>query len=465
MPATAAHTVDLDRAMSDFASRPGFATWRAKVKSVHGCAAPVKLRGTSLIKHKTNGAVLREVGGSVWVPCGTRREALCPSCAAWYAQDAFHLIRAGLSGDASKGVDAGVADRPRWFVTLTPPSFGAVHSRIVGPDGRLRRPCACGAWHSERDSRLGQAVDPEGYDYEAAVLWQGHAGELWHRFTIALKRELARLAGLKATELARAGRLSYAKVAEYQRRGLVHFHAAIRLDGPEGAATPPPAWATKATLATAIRAAASAATVSTVRRDGTALELTFGPQLDLRDIDGGTDAPGDEREQARIAAERVASYVAKYATKSTGAHDGADRRVRTADEIEALPVSAHHKAMIRTAWELGGLEAYAGLNLRRWAHMLGFRGHFLTKSRLWSTTLTELRAIRARYRLAEVLAELEVDEADVLVVNDWEAVGFGHNSEAERELAAGIAETMLQLRPSKRVQERKETDEFAHDGR
>ena len=75
--------------------------------------------------------------------------------------------------------------------------------------------------------------------------------------------------------------------------------------------------------------------------------------------------------------------------------------------------------------------------------MLGFRGHFLTKSRAWSTTLSELRNIRARFRLAETLAALEVTEDDVIVVNDWEAVGFGHDNDAERELAAAIAETML----------------------
>jgi hypothetical protein len=38
----------------------------------------------------------------------------------------------------------------------------------------------------------------------------------------------------------------------------------------------------------------------------------------------------------------------------------------------------------------------AGLrNLGRWVHMLGFRGHFVTKSRRYSTTLGELRAARA----------------------------------------------------------------------
>ncbi|MQM24759.1 hypothetical protein GFD30_04065 [Glycomyces sp. NEAU-7082] len=76
--------------------------------------------------------------------------------------------------------------------------------------------------------------------------------------------------------------------------------------------------------------------------------------------------------------------------------------------------------------------------------MLGFRGHFLTKSRAWSTTLGKLRNIRARFRLAETLDALGVGEADVLVVNDWEAVAFGHDTDAEREYAQAIAETLLE---------------------
>jgi hypothetical protein len=49
--------------------------------------------------------------------------------------------------------------------------------------------------------------------------------------------------------------VSFAKVAEYQKRGAVHFHAVIRLDGPDGGDTPPPAWATAELLTDAIRAA------------------------------------------------------------------------------------------------------------------------------------------------------------------------------------------------------------------
>ena len=109
--------------------------------------------------------------------------------------------------------------------------------------------------------------------------------------------------------------------------------------------------------------------------------------------------------------------------------------------------------MIETAWSLGGMTRYDGLNLRRWAHMLGFRGHFLTKSRAYSLTFTALRAVRATWRLREDLTQLaaETDNAGaevdalaaldtVTVVNSWAVVRFGHRDHAERELALAIAE-------------------------
>jgi hypothetical protein len=42
---------------------------------------------------------------------------------------------------------------------------------------------------------------------------------------------------------------------------------------------------------------------------------------------------------------------------------------------------------------------YAGL--RRWAHMLGFGGHFLTKARRYSVTFQLLRDTRLTFRRAQ----------------------------------------------------------------
>src|SRR4029079_95932 len=129
--------------------------------------------------------------------------------------------------------------------------FGPVHTRAVTRRGHIL-PCRCGDRHHPDDPRLGTATDPDSYDYSAAVLWQAHAGALWARFTTTLRRALAAALGIRARDLPDHARLSYAKVAEYQRRGLVHFHAVIRLDGPDGPTDSPPPGLTHAALCDAI---------------------------------------------------------------------------------------------------------------------------------------------------------------------------------------------------------------------
>jgi Replication initiator protein, pSAM2 len=89
-----------------------------------------------------------------------------------------------------------------------------------------------GCWHrhDQDDARLGEPLCPSCYDAQAQVLWNALAPELWRRTTIAIHRALGRLVGLQEGELRRLVRISYAKVAEFQRRGAIHFHAVIRLD-------------------------------------------------------------------------------------------------------------------------------------------------------------------------------------------------------------------------------------------
>ena len=108
--------------------------------------------------------------------------------------------------------------------------------------------------------------------------------------------------------------------------------------------------------------------------------------------------------------------------------------------------------MIETAWQLGDLLQYDGLNLRRWAHMLGFRGHFLTKSRAYSVTFGALRQERRTWRLRADLDQLAADtdnHGDAVAPGrprhhhrhqHWHVVQIGHRDHAERELALAIAE-------------------------
>lgn len=53
--------------------------------------------------------------------------------------------------------------------------------------------------------------------------------------------------------------------------------------------------------------------------------------------------------------------------------------------------------MIWTCFTLAELREYADLRLRQWAHMLGYRGHFSSKSRRYSITLNELCQARAEH--------------------------------------------------------------------
>ncbi len=284
------------------------------VRHTGGCLQPVLLRGRADYIDGGTGELLHryttvhEPGGILPIACKTRRASRCPPCAEVYRADTYQLIRAGLSG--GKGVPATVADHPCVFVTLTAPPFGPVHSRRE-KDGRLlryrprrvSRTCphgirmSCAEKHAPDDNRLGEPLCPECYDYTGSVLFNAYAPELWRRFTITLRRTLARQAGLTNKALSAQVRVSYAKVAEYQRRGVVHFHAVIRLDGPAGPTTSPPAWATLGLLTAAIDQAVRIVNVATPTAPGVAARtLARGREHDTRPI---TTTGGAARYQGR----------------------------------------------------------------------------------------------------------------------------------------------------------------------
>lgn len=420
--------------LGEFVSSPFYDHWRSRVEATGGCQQPVRLSGAYRIEQSGTGRILHEHSGQIMVACGTRRAGLCQPCADRYAADAFHLIRAGLTGDDGKHVPASVEKAPRLFATLTAPSFGRIHTRRLSNRGFVI-PCACGEKHRLADPRVNGAIDSDSYDYEAAVLWQAHSGDLWNRFTVAFRRHLARFGGIKVRDLADHLVVSYAKVAEYQKRGLVHFHAVIRVDGPTGPGSDAPNWVTAELMAEVVRLAARAVRVDTWRPTGEVLRLSWGTQVDTQPI-AATDVDSDGKTAAAIA-----GYIAKYSTKDSGATEtGIDRPIRSRQHIDMVKASEHHKQMMRTAWDLGGLACYEHLNLRRAAHKLGFRGHYLTKSQRYSTTFQQLRATRQLHRFAELLSSLDVTEDEITVINGWEFTGVGHKTEAERELAQAIGE-------------------------
>jgi hypothetical protein len=227
----------------------------------------------------------------------------------------------------------------------------------------------------------------------------------------------------------------------------VHFHAVVRMDGPDGPDTEPPAWATVQLLDDAIRAAAARAVVSVPPAGAfAARSLRWGTQVDVQPIG----ALGHEE----LTEQAVASYVAKYATKAAETTGTVDRRIGELAELDKLPsLPTHTRRLIQACWALDA--AYPERLLAHWSHMLGFRGHFSTKSRRYSTTLGALRKVRADYRAHQERRErglsedLDDTEGSTLVLAHWTYAGHGHTP-GESWLAQSIAQGIRQNRDTAR---------------
>jgi hypothetical protein len=276
-----------------------------------------------------------EPDGVTYIRCGNRRASVCPSCSHEYKGDVWHLIMAGAAGGI-KAVPDTVAEHPLVFGSFTAPSFGLVHAakkpgrpgsrRCLPRTGDRRQLCShgrprwCMAIHDHPDPECGQPLCVDCYDYTGHLVWQWWAPELWRRFGIALGRRIANHLGLSETAARELVRVQFAKVAEFQRRGVIHFHALIRLDGPptDREAYPPPVVDVDSTaLASLIRSAAAAIYYDAppIDRNDIGRRLRFGTQLDARPVTGNADR---DTHSNQLRPETVAAYVAKYATKAAG---------------------------------------------------------------------------------------------------------------------------------------------------
>jgi hypothetical protein len=323
------------------------------------------------------------------------------------------------------------------------------------------------ARHADTDAIVGAPLCHECHDTDSAIIWQWFAPELWRRTTIALRRALADRLGVKEKDLRHLATVQFAKVAEYQARGLVHFHALIRLDGSEGPGSPAPIDGHD--LAQLVEAAAGTVTFNAPpidADDNTERILKWGKQLDVRVVRDGhrTDDP-----DGVLTPGQVAGYLAKYATKDANSIRSAETQ---RPHLAAMGSRCHRLAM-RAIAHYGINEASNRLPgqaetptksdvnpyslLGKWAHMLGFRGHFSTKSRRYSITLGRLRRARARYAelraaaehneearavlldLDELEAWVLADEETTLVVGSWKFEGTGWTSPGDEALALAAA--------------------------
>jgi hypothetical protein len=473
----------------------GYQAWLDHIWHAAACTRPVRLYGHIRHIDSATGELLRTIptigmpDGSIYKPCGNRRVTVCP---------APRPTAATPTTCSAPGSSAARASLPPWpptppfFVTLTAPSFGPVHSRPVRQHTCTDRsrcscrpqPCharrnpgrcphgrhdTCFTRHRPHDPRLGQPICPDCYDYPAHVVWNNQAGELWRRTKQAIERRLGQLARRRGIppirvpcgdgryRLADPVRVAHGKAAEYQARGAVHFHALLRLDGYDpahpGQILPPPSCLTIADLNDAI---SQAVTGISFRTDPHPAQpggwlIAWGTELDIRVITlTGTSTVTDLA---------VASYLAKYSTKGTEVTGHASARI-TPDNLDlyARPDGTHPERLIAACWRIGAELGYVGL--RRWAHMLGFGGHFLTKARRYSVRFADLRQARITYRRGQdtgpdhgpIRTADHADDQTVLVVGTFTYAGTGWKTTGDALLANTAADQARKRRQAGRDQ-------------
>ena len=334
------------------------------------CSHPVRLAGEA-INHATGEVNPRHLK----VACKDRRRGICPACAERYETDAWIIVASGMNG--GKGVPESVASAPRIFVTVTAPSFGAVHrSGATGAcsgKGHRTGHCShgrarwCDVHHGSADSEVGHPLCDECFDARGAVLWNAHASALWSRTVQEARRILAGVLGVHRERFGEVAHLHYVKVVELQRRGLVHFHALFRVDLEDE-----DFQVEVADLVSAMQRAIATTTMQ-VGDD----VFRWGKVFDVQDL--GTSL-GDTR--------GVANYLAKYVTKTTGGSIELARRFRSRGAIYQRVTDTHLRRLALEAWDMGS---------ERSANTLGYAGQFITKSRGYSTNFQALRAARAAF--------------------------------------------------------------------
>jgi hypothetical protein len=237
---------------------------------------------------------------------------------------------------------------------------------------------------------------------------------------------------------------------------------AAAVNAAPAAVVPPPSGLTAADLEDAIRQAAANLTVRTSPHpdspDGEGWLIAWGRELDVRTV--------ADRGQASVTGLAVASYLAKYATKGTEVTGHASVRLtRDTLQLHASATGTHVERLIDACWHVGhaqgrmrGKADYH--SLRRWAHMLGFGGHFLTKARRYSVTLTALRQARIDYRrhhdtgpeFASFERQDQVDTESAVVLTSLSYAGNGWRTFGDALLANTAADQARKRREAGRAE-------------
>lgn len=164
--------------------------------------------------------------------CHSRSINKCQGCASLYRGDWRSIAYSGIF-DQRGEVETGFR---YYMVTLTAPSFGAVHhvpkSWDEGKPGRWDKDGCSGCYavtgkklwhHPDRDrQKAGVPVDLDSYDHAGQVAWNNRSYELWKTYWKRIRRRWEPADGVGFDRLAHFG------VKELQARMAVHFHVVIR---------------------------------------------------------------------------------------------------------------------------------------------------------------------------------------------------------------------------------------------
>ncbi|WP_328591763.1 replication initiator, partial [Candidatus Frankia alpina] len=179
-----------------------------------------------------------------------------------------------------------------------------------------------------------------------------------------------------------------------------------------------------------------------------------GEQTDTRTltVDGGELTPA-----------AVGNYLTKYVTKSASTSGALDSRIKNAEDLATrlIFLPDHHAAIVKTAWQLAAWSTFRPLGLGRWAHQFGFNGHWITKSRAYSTTFAvcrERRRVWARTHTVTGEERVPLDawgrpenDDQVLTVARWQYHAAGYARTGDQALADLAADQARSRREAART--------------
>lgn len=337
--------------------------------------------------------------------CGNRRAVVCQGCSEMWRDDAFFALLKG-----AKLHNGNVT-----FITFTADgakTFGPTHT--AQRNGKISERCVCRKFHKVDDAVIGTPVSKNGkrvksFDYKKVVEFNHYAPRLTAITLQKIWRQLATHTGQTEKE----SKLPYARVIEWQERGLVHVHVIVLGHIPTFI----------------VERAINGAESDGKRRKILPTEHKghrWGQQVDVRHIK----AVGDEE------LKKLSSYVTKlvgYAVKDVCLNKTAESDIQQSFK-QRLRAETKRVIECDKEWSkccVGGnaLPALRAKNVllpyrhlclrhRRGHHQIGFTGNVLSMGRKWGSSMRDARMRRIQYKSQQK----SVHTADKAVCLDKERV-------------------------------------------